>query len=40
LPHSIKVTAIHPGAAETEFSIVRFKGDDNKAKPFMKGISL
>jgi NADP-dependent 3-hydroxy acid dehydrogenase YdfG len=37
LPHSIKVTAIHPGAAETEFSIVRFKGDENKAKPIYEG---
>ncbi|MGJ7033924.1 SDR family NAD(P)-dependent oxidoreductase [Niabella hirudinis] len=27
LPHHIKVTAIHPGAADTEFSMVRFKGD-------------
>lgn len=26
LPYGIKVTAIHPGAAETEFSMVRFKG--------------
>lgn len=26
LKHAIKVTAIHPGAALTEFSIVRFKG--------------
>lgn len=27
LPYHIKVTAIHPGAANTEFSTVRFKGD-------------
>jgi NADP-dependent 3-hydroxy acid dehydrogenase YdfG len=31
LPHHIKVTAIHPGAAETEFSLVRFKGDEDTA---------
>jgi NADP-dependent 3-hydroxy acid dehydrogenase YdfG len=31
LPYHIKVTVIHPGAAETEFSLVRFKGDVNKA---------
>jgi 3-hydroxy acid dehydrogenase / malonic semialdehyde reductase len=31
LQHNIKVTAIHPGAAETEFSMVRFKGDKEKA---------
>ncbi|TAJ47788.1 MAG: SDR family NAD(P)-dependent oxidoreductase [Chitinophagaceae bacterium] len=37
LPHRIKVTAIHPGAAETEFSMVRFKGDATKAKQVYDG---
>ena len=37
LPHKIKVTAIHPGAAETEFSVVRFKGDNDKAKQTYEG---
>jgi 3-hydroxy acid dehydrogenase / malonic semialdehyde reductase len=31
LKHNIKVTAIHPGAVETEFSLVRFKGQKEKA---------
>lgn len=31
MKHGIKVSAIHPGAVETEFSLVRFKGDKNKA---------
>ena len=37
LRHSIKVTAIHPGAAETEFSLVRFKGDETMAKSVYTG---
>lgn len=37
LPYSIKVTSINPGAAETEFSLVRFKGDEEKAKAAYKG---
>ena len=35
---NIKVTAIHPGAAETEFSIVRFKGDEITAKKIYDGL--
>ena len=38
LRHNIKVTAIHPGAAETEFGIVRFKGDESTAKSVYNGI--
>jgi 3-hydroxy acid dehydrogenase / malonic semialdehyde reductase len=37
LQHKIKVTAIHPGAAETEFSLVRFKGNEEKAKQIYEG---
>jgi len=37
LPHGIKVTAVHPGAVETEFSIVRFKGDEKRAKKVYEG---
>lgn len=39
LRHNIKVTAIHPGAAETEFSLVRFKGDESTAKSVYNGIT-
>ncbi|MBS1621314.1 MAG: SDR family NAD(P)-dependent oxidoreductase [Bacteroidetes bacterium] len=38
LQHNIKVTAINPGAAETEFSIVRFKGDEISAKKIYEGL--
>lgn len=37
LPHGIKVTGIHPGAVETEFSLVRFKGDEGRAKKVYDG---
>jgi 3-hydroxy acid dehydrogenase/malonic semialdehyde reductase len=38
LRHGIKVTSINPGAAETEFSLVRFKGDTNTAASIYDGI--
>lgn len=37
LQHGVKVTAIHPGAAETEFSLVRYKGDASKVAPVYAG---
>lgn len=39
LRHNIKVTAINPGAAETEFSIVRFKGDEATASSIYNGLT-
>ena len=35
--YSIKVTNIAPGAADTEFSLVRFKGDEETAKSVYQG---
>lgn len=38
LKNNIKVTNIAPGMAETEFSLVRFKGDRDRADAVYKGI--
>jgi NADP-dependent 3-hydroxy acid dehydrogenase YdfG len=38
LKNNIRVTLIAPGMAETEFALVRFKGDEQKAKNVYKGI--
>jgi NADP-dependent 3-hydroxy acid dehydrogenase YdfG len=35
--HNIKVTHVAPGAADTEFSLVRFKGDKQRADGVYKG---
>src|SRR5690554_102452 len=36
-PYGIKVMGIHPGAVETEFSSVRFKGDEQRAGAVYQG---
>ena len=36
-PFGIKVMGIHPGLVETEFSLVRFKGDSQRASTIYQG---
>ena len=38
LPYGIKVSSINPGMVETEFSIVRFDGDEERAKKVYENI--
>lgn len=38
LQYGIKVTSINPGMAETEFSLVRYKGDEERAANMYKGV--
>jgi 3-hydroxy acid dehydrogenase/malonic semialdehyde reductase len=39
LPYSIKVTSVNPGIAETEFSLVRFNGDEERAAKVYEGVN-
>lgn len=39
LRHQIRVTSINPGAVETEFALVRFKGNEAKAAATYDGIT-
>lgn len=38
LGHNVRVTCVEPGLAETEFSVVRFKGDAEAAKKPYEGL--
>jgi len=37
LVHGIRVSSVDPGAAETEFSLVRYQGDEERAKRVYEG---
>jgi 3-hydroxy acid dehydrogenase / malonic semialdehyde reductase len=37
LEHGIKVTSVAPGAVHTEFSLVRYKGDEERANKIYLG---
>ncbi len=39
LPHNIKVCSLAPGMVDTEFSLVRFKGDSEKAEQVYDGFT-
>jgi len=39
LKHGIKVSSVSPGAVDTEFSVVRLKGNTEKAKEVYKGFT-
>jgi len=39
IKHGIKVSSVSPGMAETEFSLVRYHGDEEKAKAVYNGLT-